>query len=61
MLASNAEEASMPAEVKRIPVHNPEWTNGKNGDPATQVLQPTKSSEKMMHDTAMSVIRKIGR
>ena len=60
MLASNAEDASKSAEVKWIPAHSPEWTNDKGSDPATQVHQSTKSTEKMMHDMAMPVIRKIG-
>ena len=32
---TNAQEASEPAEIKRIPAHNPEWTNLKGSDPAT--------------------------
>ena len=32
---TNAQEASKPAEVKRVPAHNPEWTNVKSGDPGT--------------------------
>jgi len=34
-MIANAEETSKPAEIKRIPAHNPEWTNSKGSDPGT--------------------------
>jgi hypothetical protein len=33
--AVSADEASKPAEIKRVPAHNPEWTNPKGSDPGT--------------------------
>jgi hypothetical protein len=32
---ANADESSKPAEIKRVPAHNPEWTNAKGSDPGT--------------------------
>jgi len=32
---ATADEVARPAEIKRVPTHNPEWTNPKGNDPGT--------------------------
>lgn len=34
-LLASAEEAMKAEEIKRIPAHNPEWTNSRESDPGT--------------------------